>query len=298
MINMAYKAGVLGVAVLMVAIVGTLMGSWIMSMDVEEEQVTKYDPLADIVGLFDSEQTPTFTEYNPSTNYTGYYTDVSIIGNTKYFDGVGYESSAPNNFRLNLAPTETVTDTKTLSTSGGGSGGIEFYIRSLVESDTKQINPYALSVSSLIETWGYTDYQKVTVQNVDPDIDWYDYSDIDDSWVAIVPRAWLNIVGPVSVVVFKNPDLSAQDLQTIYGDDFAYRNPTVSCEYNKSSNSVQIFYDNDMTQSAGVYSPDDVFILYGGSSEGDIDFGLTVNTAAYKVPNPTYMDPSAGVVME
>ena len=83
MINMAYKAGVLGVAILMVAIVGTLMGSWVMSMDVEEEQVIKYDPLADIVGLFDSEQTPTFTEYSPSTNYTGYYTDTSVIGETK-----------------------------------------------------------------------------------------------------------------------------------------------------------------------------------------------------------------------
>ena len=40
---MRFKAGVLGVVVIMIAIFATLMGSWIMSLDVNENEVTKYN---------------------------------------------------------------------------------------------------------------------------------------------------------------------------------------------------------------------------------------------------------------
>ena len=101
----------------MLALMGTILGAWIMSMDVNETTVTKYNPLAEITGEFDKEQTPDFVEYNPSTNYTGYYTPDSVVGDNKYFDGVEYKESAPNNYRLNLQPITDSSATYTLSDS-------------------------------------------------------------------------------------------------------------------------------------------------------------------------------------
>ena len=304
MINMAYKAGVLGVAVLMVAIVGTLMGSWIMSMDVEEEQVTKYDPLADIVGLFDSEQTPTFTEYNPSTNYTGYYTDVSVIDSVKYFDGVDFTGSKPNNYRVNLPPTELVSDTKTLSTHTGETDGLMFYIRGVNNNaiDSKGVDAYFLTVSDLIDSWSYRDYMKVTMKNVDSDIDWDDYSDIESSWVAFVPKSWFTTETLLPTVFFKNPELSVQQIANVdpeYGK-MNFRNPTMACQFDRSTDSVQLFYDTDMTNSAGVFLSSDVYVIFGNASSSSdyLGLGTTLNVAAYKYPGATYLDPSAGVVME
>ena len=87
---MQFRQGMLGVAVLAVAIAGALIGAWVMSMDVEEREVINFSPLTDITGLFDTEMAPQFTDYSPSSNYTGYWTSTSVDGETRYFDGVDY----------------------------------------------------------------------------------------------------------------------------------------------------------------------------------------------------------------
>ena len=105
---MQFRQGMLGVAVLAVAIAGALIGSWVMSMDVEEREVINSSPLTDITGLFDTEMAPQFTDYSPSSNYTGYWTPSSVIDNERYFDGVDYTpANRANNYRVNLPPTES-----------------------------------------------------------------------------------------------------------------------------------------------------------------------------------------------
>ena len=48
-----------------------IVGGYLLSIEVTDEEVTKYSYVADLNGLFDSEPAPAYIEYNPSTNYTG-----------------------------------------------------------------------------------------------------------------------------------------------------------------------------------------------------------------------------------
>lgn len=297
---MRFKAGVLGVCVIMVAIAATLMGSWIMSMDVDEVQVTRYNALADISGEFDSEQTPTFTAYNPSTNYTGYYTDGSIVNNSKYFDGVSYTATNPNNYRIQTAPTAMTAETETLPSSGGDATNYTIYMRTATEGDGKVISAYSYSLKDLIDTWNLNDYNRIIATNTDSDIDWYDMDDIEGNWVAFLPKSWIDDSQyAFKVIVFKNPNISTSEFLNM-DPDLKYRDPTMAAVYSSTNNTIQIYYDNELTKSAGIYTPDDVLVLCGsrGSSSDDLHLGLELAVEAYQIPNPTYMDPSAGVMIE
>lgn len=299
---MRFKAGVLGVVVLMVAIVATLMGSWVMSMDVNEVQVIRYNALADISGEFDTEQTPTFTEYNPSTNYTGYYTDGSVISGQRYFDGVDYTATNPNNFRIQEAPTAMTASTETLPDSGGSSSQYTIYVRTT--EDSRQVSANVFTLKDLIDSWDLDDYNRIVMTNPDSSIDWYDYSDIEGSWVAFLPKAWVQESLDqfiIPVIVFKNPDIPESEVLKMPSDiGFIPRDPTMAAVYSSVSNTIQIYYDNGMTSSAGIYTPEDVYVICGSrdSSADYLHLGLELDVAAYLMPNPTYMDPSAGVMLE
>lgn len=289
---MAYKAGVLGVAVLMVAIVGTLMGSWIMSMDVEEEQVIKYDPLADIVGLFDSEQTPTFTEYNPSTNYTGYYTDTSVIGDTKYFDGVDYNpSEKPNAFKVQEEPNDLYSGTVDLSAIEGESIGIIDLYRGK-DLAFYRGTPEMMKLTDLLSTLGYSNYNLVYFTNVNDNIDW---TQRETDWVGFCSQ---KMIGQpeygTDIIAVKTPGVPLE-VSGAYAS-WNWMDPIVAAKYDTASNSVQLFYDNAMTKTAGVISIDDAYIMWGNRS-GTYELGDSIKLEGYDLPSPSYMDPSAGVVM-
>jgi hypothetical protein len=294
---MAFSKGALGLIVVTIALVGALLGSWAMSMDVEEKEVTKFNPLTDIAPLFQSEKTPTFTDYSPSTNYTGYYTYDSIFGNTVYFDGVDFQQTTPNNFMVQESPTGVDADTKTLDSTGAVSGAFQVYVRTL--DDAKATAPYAKTLSDLISEWSYTDYGKIEIRNADSSIDWSDFTDIEGNWVAIVPVHWAD-ANHSYAITFKNPAIPVEELQQRYDRSIIYHDPTVACRYIKSSNSVEIFYDNDMTNSAGIYSANDVYVLFGKRVDDSsyMALGDTIETMAYELPPMNYMDPSEGVELE
>ena len=83
---MRFENGRLGAMILVLGIVFAVLGSYVLSLDVQEHEVTKYEYVTDLTGLFETTQAPTFIDYNPSENYTGYYTSAS----KPYFDGVEY----------------------------------------------------------------------------------------------------------------------------------------------------------------------------------------------------------------
>lgn len=283
----------MGVVVLMVAIVGTLMGSWVMSMDVEENEVTRYNPLADIVGLFDSEQTPTFTEYSPSTNYTGYYTDDSVIGNTHYFDGVDYSpSERPNAYKIQEAPNSMYSGTVDLSNVEGENHGIIDLYRGK-DLAFYRGTPEMLKLTDLLTALGYSNYNLVYFTNVNNNIDW---TQLETDWVGFCS---VSMIGQpeygTDIIAVKTPGVPLE-VSGSYAS-WNWMNPIVAAKYDKASNSVQLFYDNAMTNSAGVFSIDDAYIMWGNRS-GTYVLGDSIMMEGYDLPSPSYMDPSAGVTME
>lgn len=300
MINMAsYKAGVLGVVVVMIAIIATLMGSWVMSLDVDEVSVTKYSPLTEITSQFDTEQTPLFTEYNPSTNYTGYYTDYSVIGDTKYFSGVSYvKSYQPNNFKLTLPPDTVdngnldlseISDTESYNLVIADYNGTE-KLRSTVQGQ-------AFTLADFISAFAIgNDVNFLEIRSID------NLSDYDSSQTGVVSMDWA-VFGSVDDIEDGSITMRTD---TINSDNSQYYNAqlvSLSIEYDRTTQICNLYSNNDCTGFVRTLSADKVIVFFGGveppSSVADvvIKLGTTAYTVQQYIPGAEYMDPSKGVAL-
>ena len=158
---MRFNAGYFGTCAVVLALLGTVLAGFILSVDRTTEPVTNYNYITDVSGLFSYSDVPAYIEYNPSTNYVGYIEDSTT---PKY-----EASSTANNYRYVVSAGAVSTTTYTLSninTSG---------------SPSISLNPdYA-------ESRGWHAFIKPdsTVQTYDPRIYW-DGSDYDFG----TPWAW------------------------------------------------------------------------------------------------------------
>lgn len=301
---MRFKPGMLGVAAVTLALVGMLLGSWVMSMDVTEEEVTKYNALTEIGGLFESEKTPTFTEYNPSTNYTGYYTSDSIVGTDRFFDGVEFsESTSPNNFRVQKMPTSSVVDDDydLLDLTPTGYKMVRYFETNTLQSNENRTYAKYMSIADLVTELGYTGGNvKLTITSTQEPSD---YTVFEDYIVFFTSEME---VAPNAGVWMKNPSLTGTLIYYSGGvgmamDASRVSNPILGAVWDGIS--VNLFYDVECTKSAGTVNADSVFIAWGGGPviipDGTVEQFDSVADLEYLVlPNPQYMDPSKGVVME
>ena len=83
--RMKLEDGMIGVIVIALAISGALIGSYLAGVEPEKVDVVRYNYLADVSGLFDYDKSPQFIEFDPSSNYIGYYSEDS-----KKTSGPGY----------------------------------------------------------------------------------------------------------------------------------------------------------------------------------------------------------------
>lgn len=304
-----------GVVVIMLALVGAVIGSYVMSMDVIEKEVTKYNPLADMTGEFDREQTPEYVEYNPSTNYTGYYTDASIIGGIRYFDGVDYQrSQAGNNFRLNMPPTASDSGSVTLT----GINTISGYSASFYDVDPsspdgfsyKNIGAKKSALSDILTEIGTQDWDIIKIvsnENLndvvntagqDSSFRWIVFTSAGD-WVTNNTNGHFLYLGSEDAV--QNCDISY--LQPYLTGKVTVRAPYLAASVDLTTRAVSLFYDKEMTQVGAIISIEDVIVLYDAwpNASGNIkqiDLLDTVDYSRYVNAAPTYMDPSAGVELE
>ena len=296
------KAGKVGILVIMISLAGMLGIGWFMSMDVVMTEKTVYNELTDITPLFGSEQAPEFTDYTPSTNYTGYYTDDSTIDGVKYFAGVDYDTSARANiYRLNLAPTSTTSPTSydLTGTTSTADNGLEVFYWS-ANNNMQQVQTVGhLKVSELITTLGMGSYTKVTVTSSAQPVDW----STADSFISFIPIGELS-GGPSTNYIgyMKNPSLTG-DLDRGLGMKRAASDTTdviLAMQYDSQTGYVTLYRDVDMTdQYPGIFSPDQVFILWGGNSGVlyNFVFGTDIIYSGQLFPGLTYMDPTKGVEM-
>lgn len=295
---MQFRQGMLGVAVVAVALAGALIGSWVMSMDVEEREVINYSPLTDITGLFDTEMAPQFTDYSPSTNYTGYWTTASVDGETRYFDGVDFtQAGRANNYRVNLPPTESHQGTVNLPDDSpsdqinqlwvysyrNGSNGSTFSdsIESIQMSDVISIVTEQTSGTFRIASHDNAD---VVLQQTT--------ADLEADWIIIANKADFtsNDRYNVQTMEYKEHALGVNNNHML----------ALSCIVDLDRKIATLFYDNNYQTRIADISLDQCVVIYGGDDGPTADVVLD-NSGAYKFelfPPQTYMDPTKGVEME
>lgn len=296
---MQFRNGMLGVAVIAVALAAALLGSWVMSMDVNEIEVTKYNALADVTPLFGSEPAPEYIEYNPTSNYTGYYTSDTVVGETTYFGGVDYKSSdKANNFKLNLKPIDEQTGI-TFSLSEVASDDETWLYRYWLDNDTvsegtilhKSLLQYAKDLNAdeidLISDFGsYTTGGFLTFITSDM----LRNPAVQGAYDKLIYQKVPTLTGTLT---YRAPGVPQALWPTFEAKDIG--NPILACKYDKTTGTVTLYSDVDMTKSIGTYAPSKVFIVWSNSTSGSFHLGNSGTMNYIDLPDPEYMDPSAGV---
>lgn len=295
---MNFKNGYLGTFLVVIAIVMTISGSYIMSFDMAESTVTKYRSSADLTGLFDAEEAPSFMPFNPSANQTGYYTDRT----THYFDGVNVTTTLqPNKYRLNLAPIATSSQNDYDLDNITSESDLQFHVYYWTTNDDRNnLNQTSYTTLPLLITaLGLDSQSKVNIYSTASPA--YTESDNFITFTTIDKLSGGNILAP-KAVYFKNPNLTG-DLEVSLGatrpaaetDD-----PILAVSYDKNNTYASLWYDLDMKRPAGVATLSEICILWGGSPGivGDWIFGDEIDYTAELFPDNQYMVIADGVTLE
>ena len=101
---MKFQSGILGVIIVVIALMGTIFGGYLMNVHQENVTTTNYEPVTDVTSLFNFTEQPDYIEYNPAKNYTGY----SLSNGSA--TGVDYTSSSTiNQYFMSSSTTTTTT---------------------------------------------------------------------------------------------------------------------------------------------------------------------------------------------
>lgn len=293
---MRYDNGMLGACIVVIALISSVGGAYALSMDLDEVEVTKYEYVSDITGVFSSSNTVSYVDYSPSTNFTGYYTDA----NTMYFDGVDYSTSTKaNNYKLNLAPISSTDSTISLSslTSEKTNPATIKIIYATNQNTTVECYPNYVTFNNFItqKNLGTSDVVKLSV-NANT-IDWTSSS---GGWFTFGWKS-MDFVGGMSgstffnAYLFKNPTLTTTPNWGSASHTYTWYKPILSAIYD--GNSVELFYNANYTDSVGIFSPSETMIYYAAGS-GTLTLSSSAKLVAVETADATYMNVSNGVKME
>ena len=311
------KGGMYGAAVLTVLVALAIFATVALNVDQETVDVTKYDYVTDISGLFDYDKSPQYFDYDLAENYTGYYTATS----SPYWGGVDYEKSSQiNRYWLNLQPTSVITSTENLSTgtwtntdppgeitgysnfsitiygSDGVDTGLSADNGNLVEN--RSTKPTSISLADLLTAYGITDYNKVTLSpssSATADrIIFASTQDFVKYYEAGVQKIW----GRNYVL---KDDADTYTTYSMYSDTYNTLVASFSCIVDNSTGLANLYSSpTEQDQNTFVRSIDieDLCIVFGGTTSSPwtgptLGSSLAIN--AVILPPNEYLDISQGV---
>ena len=285
----------LGVCISVLAIMGMILSGFVLSVDQYDRTVTGYEYVTDISGLFDYSDQPTFIDYNPSANWTGFYTSDPDITDGINFTG---RSEPANSYPINQENTQLAEKSMDLSQQdlpaanppGNLSGP---YDTVKISDDTTSPNtgdltahigwPRVATVASVLEkATGLGDYNVVRI-------------DLNGDVIGAPSSSWNVYSIPVG-----NLGHRADYCILPYSGAFNVSYLMVDAESNIvrgfTSANVQVFQStttqttlsfNQASTETGFPQTD----YLNGATQLGTEIGLT----SYSTPTPVYMDISQGV---
>lgn len=292
---MRFENGMLGVCISVLAIMGMILSGFVLSVDQYDRTVTGYEYVTDISGLFDYSDQPTFIDYNPSANWTGFYTSDPDITDGINFTG---RSEPANSYPINQENTQLAEKSMDLSQQdlpaanppGNLSGP---YDTVKISDDTTSPNtgdltahigwPRVATVASVLEkATGLGDYNVVRI-------------DLNGDVIGAPSSSWNVYSIPVG-----NLGHRADYCILPYSGAFNVSYLMVDAESNIvrgfTSANVQVFQStttqttlsfNQASTETGFPQTD----YLNGATQLGTEIGLT----SYSTPTPVYMDISQGV---
>lgn len=306
----------LGVVTVTLALAIALLGAWVLSTDVTERETTVFNPLADVTPLFEGTMAPEYIDYSPSTNYTGYYTDNSIINNKIYTDGINYDSSTKvNPYRLNPMPVIIESDTVMLDDYAADYpfddedtrvvfAWVEDGVARSHTTSTSTVVTLSSFVNSVVTGTDANSFTLKSLANISPEDMEYG-QDANADWVLITTRAAWEESGSSYNCVVGTPEYIAKmgyTPGTIAQDGRQINVPFLSVSVDINQGSANVYADADCTEIIANYSLSDLILVYGGTNTTSqlgiyINFAESAAIEALKV-EIVYMDPSKGVELD
>lgn len=288
--------GMAGVCVTVLAIMGMILCGYVLSVQESERVVTGYDYVTDVSGLFDYSQDPQYIPYNPSANWTGFYTSGPDVTGGIDFE----ESGAANSYPIKQPSTQLSSESVTMAWDSWdhahppGDGlnetttPVNYWISDTKttegEGNTSYINfPTVVMLSSIIEGLDLDDgWTSLTIEYTEgsviiaPQSQWTS-REIQSNPGGVIPTyitAWFLPYSPYGSITTLEIDRESGLARAFSGSEFVdtYQLSTLTVSFN----------------SGGVYA---------SNSEGLTNLSNSMTVTAYKAPDPIYMDTNQGVTL-
>lgn len=298
---MRFNAGYFGACAVVLALLGTVLAGFVLSVDKETVPYTNYDYVTDVSGLFSYDETPAYVDYNPSTNYVGYtadtgtpkYTQTTMANNYRY---VVEEGKTVNLDAITITNSTTNPDTYLPDTFKAGSfvPFKPYGDPSQAEVDGHHVvsmrpneHPSAMSLSSLLDTIpNIVKYATLTLN--------------------------LAYTGTMPVMIYAGNWTLTQATGAvpfdIYSPDFVFNSDNITpdrLEVNAVTYQVEAYRDNVLmwTQTADKVGLIAWYLYQSntGSSNPNIveaPTSLTITGTATTYPTYAYMNPNDGVTID
>ena len=276
-----------GACICVLALLGTAIGGFVLNVHEDQREVTKYNFIADVSGLFSYSDAPEYIEYNPSSNYTGY-----TVGAVEYT-----QSPYANNYRYVSVPGSIYSGSLTITNSSDYPADYTF------DSSAVALWDGSIDFGSSTDSWGGFEYNtalngsnvhKLTkLTNILRTLSGGNLSQYQSMELTITQ----NQTYPVMFY--------AGDWTTVYsGGEYIYytvlnENNTMPDRlvYSSASNQVDAYRNGSLIWSS--FSDNvGVFLSYGVKKFGYLnppDTSATLSGTAIGFPSYAYMLPSAGV---
>lgn len=292
---MRFARGMLGLAVTTVAIMGTILMGFALSAETKTVQYDDWDYLANVSGMFDTDQTPQYIEYNPAANWTGFSTDKDHRDTS----GIEYTTS-PN---ANLYPIKQQSTSSSFNTTLGDvdmpspptstatfkSWGVVFNSTDTYKpiygynGDNVTCNkPNVATLKTIYDYLGGSEYDQLVISTGGSTYPiWSKASDWTES-------TWrYNASGLIQTYT----------IWTLNTDYPSTSIPTGKITITTATMSASYTPDGGTAQALG--NLEDIYLVFGGSGSGDGQYiiGSTFNGSKLTASTTIYMDPSQGVVI-
>ena len=306
--------------VVALALTGALFASYLAGIDGQEYEVTKYQYLADVSGEFTYDKTPTYVDFDPSSNYVGYYSQYT----GEYFpvDDIGYEpNNRVNNYRINLPPSEVVTDNNvdvsviTEQNIPGTSDKLAWITYYTQPYSTDQTGKYAMvakttTLTQLVSQLEYGEYSTIKIASnngTDAVITGGTIANpVDSGWVMFFPKSWVSDSGGFAYRYTLN--VCQKEVYDLFAwppsvsENVVMGKLSLSCVIDTKTSTVTLYWDNAFQNRIGTFNLSDMCMAYSTSSNPLIAPTVRLSDSADFVlevlPPAEYLDPNYGVTMK
>ena len=281
------------------AIGGGIAGTFLLSGEETSYEVTRYNLLADATGLFDTDESPQYFDYDLSKNYTGYYTGNTVINGVPYWGGATYNQTGVNNYPVWSIPSNDTSGTFQLGVYSSSFTNSDppdnhtmvlsyYYQQTVPDHSTSGFAGSSVTVQSVITALGLDTYDIITLSSQE-DSNPANFSKMvffgstDDYY-----GTYDNYVNYVAYQYYNN-----------YPSDGNYSIVSFSCKVNLITNTVDLFYGKGATQNTYVRSIDldKATVIYADWGHYDSHQNEIIDVTANSNPTVTYMDISRGVTV-